>query len=121
MPRRTKIERVERQHAAGYAQNGLSQHTRRVAYFRSDDPPIPKIPKTREEAIQQNKSRVGRLRAQLKTETNAQMRLLIMRELEERNSSAPSIADDGAAASKKYSGRDAAADIRIGTSSPGAC
>jgi hypothetical protein len=83
--KRTPIEPVERMHAAhGYRSDGVSQFSARNATGRAKELATPKVPRSHAEAEQQNRSRVGRLRAQLATETNVQLRLNIMRELTER-------------------------------------
>jgi hypothetical protein len=87
MSREPKIEKIERMHAPGYSALAVSIYSRSAARGKAAAAELPKSMTTREGMIQQNKSRVGRLRAQLKTETNVQLRLRIMRELQERSAS----------------------------------
>jgi len=71
-------------HAAGFSANGESQFSRRSAQGQAAGLSTPKRPQSYAGVIQQNASRIGRLQAMLKVETNIQLRLRIMRELQER-------------------------------------
>jgi len=73
-------------HAVGYTASGASAFSRAAAHSKPNLSSVqPKRPRTIGEMIQQNATRMGRLQAQLKTETDVALRQLILKELHDRS------------------------------------